>query len=74
MLDIAGADRDRLEAREKLEATRQDMKEVASSRLTRPDEHESGAKIRARKMAWHPKDREMVADPVIVSSATICKP
>jgi hypothetical protein len=39
MLEITGADVDRLASRKKLEETEKDLSEVASPRLRRPDVH-----------------------------------
>lgn len=80
MLGIAGADRDRLEAGRKLDATRRDMKDVVSPRLTRPDDHYEQIKRRGERALFDkspdkmkddlgiPPEREIFdfADPVIV--------
>jgi DNA-damage-inducible protein D len=80
MLGIAGADRDRLDASQKLDATRQDMKAVVGPRLTRPDDHYRQIKRRGEGALFDkspdkvkddlgiPQDREIsdFADPVIV--------
>lgn len=80
MLGAVGTDRDRLEACHKLEATRKDMKEAVTPRLTRPDDQYEQIKRRGEKALFDkssekvkkdwgiPQDREIsdFADPVIV--------
>jgi DNA-damage-inducible protein D len=80
MLGVAGADRDRLEACQKLEATRQDMRAAVAPRLTRPDDHYEQIKRRGEAALFDkspdkvkkdfgiPQDREIsdFADSVVV--------
>ncbi len=80
ILQVVGSDRDRFEACKKLEATEKELKGVAASRVSQPDEHfdkirrrghqalfeKSPAKVKAD---WGiPSDREIAdfAKPVIV--------
>jgi DNA-damage-inducible protein D len=83
MLGLAGSDAERVEARRKLAATEEELKEVASDRLTRPEEHlrqirDAGheallskpvKKIRADLGVPEERDVMDFADPLIVKGS-----